>query len=120
MPDVTGRTAGPVSIQAYASGTEDAMPGAALVGEEGPELVYFNGGERVQTAAQTASVLSRAEPAALAPAARNATPVSVTFQIQGNATPETVQDLRTFGDEIVARVLSAIDDADEDDRRRGY
>ena len=107
-------------IPGHARGTNSAEPGVALVGEEGPELVYFNGGERVQTAAQTASVLSRAEPAALAPAARNATPVSVTFQIQGNATPETVQDLRTFGDEIVARVLSAIDDADEDDRRRGY
>lgn len=107
-------------IPGHARGTNSAEPGVALVGEEGPELVYFNGGERVQTAAQTASVLSRAEPAALAPAARNATPVSVTFQIQGNATPETVQDLRAFGDEIVARVLSAIDDADEDDRRRGY
>lgn len=107
-------------MRAYASGTANAAPGAALVGEDGPEVIYFNGGERVLNAAQTAAVQSRAESAALAPSARTAPPVSVTFQIQGNATPEVVQDLRAFGDEIVARVLDAIDDADEDDRRRAY
>ena len=40
-------------------GTLDAAPGLALVGEEGPELVNFGGGEVVYTAAETARILSR-------------------------------------------------------------
>ena len=34
-------------IKGYANGTDDADPGLALVGENGPELVNFNGGEQV-------------------------------------------------------------------------
>lgn len=43
----------------YATGTLDAEPGLALVGEEGPELVNFAGGEVVYTAAETANILAR-------------------------------------------------------------
>ena len=43
----------------YASGTEAAVRGVALVGEEGPELVYFNGGEQVYTADETNQILAR-------------------------------------------------------------
>lgn len=43
----------------YATGTFDAAPGLALVGEEGPELVDFGGGEVVYTASETANILSR-------------------------------------------------------------
>jgi hypothetical protein len=43
---------------ALASGTSSAPAGVALVGEEGPELVRFNGGESVFTAQQTARMLS--------------------------------------------------------------
>ena len=46
------------SLPAYASGTESAVPGLALVGEEGPELVTFRGGEHVYTANQTKTLLS--------------------------------------------------------------
>lgn len=42
----------------YASGTLDATPGIALVGEEGPELINFAGGEVVYTADETARILS--------------------------------------------------------------
>ena len=41
----------------YASGTENAERGVHLVGEEGPELVYFRGGEKVLDAQKTASAL---------------------------------------------------------------
>lgn len=37
----------------YASGTQSAARGLAWVGENGPELVNFRGGERVYTAAQS-------------------------------------------------------------------
>ena len=38
---------GTETLNRYAKGTQGAAPGLALVGEEGPELVVFNGGERV-------------------------------------------------------------------------
>lgn len=41
----------------YASGTLSAAPGLALVGENGPELVNFGGGEVVYTADQTRRIL---------------------------------------------------------------
>lgn len=112
-----------VPQRGYASGTDNAAPGFALVGEEGPELVYFNGGEKVMDAAKTADFRSNAAPAVsamLSPSAGSAPPVSVTFQIQGNATQETVQDLRAFADEIVDRVMDTIEGAEEDARRRAY
>ncbi len=46
----------------YATGTLDAEPGLALVGEEGPELVNFGGGEVVYTADETANILSKDTP----------------------------------------------------------
>ena len=42
----------------YATGTLDAAPGLALVGEEGPELVNFGGGEVVYTADETEKILN--------------------------------------------------------------
>ncbi|MGW6597911.1 transglycosylase SLT domain-containing protein [Streptomyces sp. NPDC055036] len=42
----------------YATGTMSASPGFALVGERGPELVNFQGGERVYPADETAGLLS--------------------------------------------------------------
>lgn len=47
----TGSTTG------YASGTRNAEPGVKLVGEEGPELMVFGGGEVVYTAEETARIL---------------------------------------------------------------
>ena len=112
------------SVPMYASGTENAAPGLALVGEEGPELVYFNGGEKVLNATRTASLQSNAVPAAsamLAPQTGGSmAPVSVTFQIGGSATPEVVQDLHGFADEIVGRVMDALEDAGVDAQRRAY
>lgn len=43
---------------AYAKGTLSAANGWALVGEEGPELVAFGGGERVYNAQKTRSMLT--------------------------------------------------------------
>jgi hypothetical protein len=44
-------------INRYASGTTSAKPGLAVVGEEGPELVQFRGGETVLNASRTQSAL---------------------------------------------------------------
>lgn len=51
-------------MQAYASGTDYATAGLALVGEAGPELVYFHGGERVLTADETQQALRSVYPTA--------------------------------------------------------
>ena len=51
----------PSSIgKGHARGTSSAAPGIKLVGEEGPELLEFRGGEKVYTAAQTRHMLRRA------------------------------------------------------------
>ena len=111
------------TVPMYASGTDNAAPGIALVGEEGPELVYFNGGEKVMDAAKTAAFQSNATPAvsAMLSATGGSSPsVQVVFQISGNATPETVQALQEYGDEFAARVLEVLEDAGADAQRRAY
>ena len=45
---------------AYASGTQSAKRGLALVGEEGPELMWMNGGETIATAEETARIARQA------------------------------------------------------------
>ncbi|MER6102401.1 transglycosylase SLT domain-containing protein [Streptomyces sp. NPDC001832] len=44
-------------IKGYASGTRSAARGVALVGEKGPELINFKGGERVYNDKETASMM---------------------------------------------------------------
>jgi len=46
-----------VGTRGYASGTLSAVPGLALVGENGPELINFGGGEVVYTADETRKIL---------------------------------------------------------------
>lgn len=52
----SGRSGGP-QMQAYASGTSYADAGLALVGEEGPELIWLRGGERILTSDETREAL---------------------------------------------------------------
>ena len=49
------------NIPGYAVGTESAAPGFAIVGENGPELVYFTGGETVLTAPETRAAFDEAQ-----------------------------------------------------------
>lgn len=131
-------------LPGYAVGTQSAAPGFALVGENGPELVYFNGGEQVMTAAETAAMRDSMSIQAVAFAPRlmeamsamrgvdrqyaqaipgdSKAPVSIqiTFDIDGNVTPETVESLRAYGDDFAERVLEVLEDAGMDIRRRSY
>lgn len=135
-----------MGVPGFASGTKSAPPGLAVVGENGPELVYFHGGEQVLNASETAAMQSKldaelqmvalhpqliaamnaraavpAEPRQTVGAAGNA-PVSmqVVFQISGNATRETVDALRDYGDDFARRVLEVMENAQEDAVRRAY
>jgi hypothetical protein len=49
-------------IPGFASGTRSAPSGLALVGERGPELVRFRGGEQVVSASRTSGMLSGSAP----------------------------------------------------------
>lgn len=137
-------SAGASSIPGYAVGTQSAEEGFAIVGENGPELVYFNGGEQVMTAEETAAMRDSMEIQAITFApqllealhsiqgdgALSAEPgagpgvgvveLQVVFQIQGNATPETVEALREYGDEFTERVLEVMEEAGIDTARRAY
>lgn len=132
-------------LQQYASGTESAAPGFALVGEHGPELVYFNGGEQVITAEETAAMRgglsAEMQMVSFAPqllqalasygsdavyadmgstGGAPAAVINVSFQIEGNASPETVEQLRAYGDEFAERVREIIEEVNADNGRRVY
>ena len=116
----------------------------ALVGENGPELVYFNGGEQVMTAEETAAMRESMEIQAVTFApqllealhaihgdgALSAEPgagsgagsveLQIVFQINGGASPETVEALREYGDEFAERVLEVMEEAGIDTARRAY
>ena len=132
------------SIPGYAVGTQSAAPGFALVGENGPELVYFNGGEQVMTAEETAAMRESMEIQAITFApqllealhaihgdgALSAEPgagsgagsveLQIVFQINGSASPEMVEALREYGDEFAERVLEVMEEAGIDTARRAY
>lgn len=132
------------SIPGYAVGTQSAAPGFALVGENGPELVYFNGGEQVMTAEETAAMRESMEIQAITFApqllealhaihgdgALSAEPgagsgagsveLQIVFQINGSASSETVEALCEYGDEFAERVLEVIEEAEYDRRRVSF
>jgi phage-related tail protein len=54
IPSVTIGISG---LHHFATGTQSASAGFALVGEQGPEIVRFGGGEQVSTAGDTARML---------------------------------------------------------------
>lgn len=123
MAAIQGAMAGGLSVtRGYASGTTDAAPGFAMVGENGPELVFFQGGEQVLNARDTAALQARPSLSALPASTGGGEPVVVQiyFQIEGNATPDTVQQLRQYGDEFAANVIRVYEDHFRDVERRSY
>lgn len=116
----TGIAAGLSITRGYASGTENAAPGFAMVGERGPELVLFAGGEQVLNARETAALQARPALSAQPAYSYGGEPMTVQifFQIEGNATPETVDRLRAYGGEFEARVRRVFDDYVRDKARR--
>ena len=109
-------------LNGYATGTESAAPGFALVGEEGPELVFFRGGEQVLNARETAALQAQPAVSALPSGGYGGQPlvVQIYFQIEGGATSRTVEQLYEFGDEFEARVRRVMDDYAADGARRRY
>lgn len=107
----------------YASGTDNAAPGWAEVGENGPELMFFNGGEKVLNAAQTAALRNKARPALSAipspsGAGGGAPSIQLTVHVDGNATQETVDALSAGAEGIIEEIMDRLEYAEADRRRR--
>ena len=102
---------------AYASGTANAARGVALVGERGPELVFFRGGEQVMTAEETRTALS---PLPMKQSSQ-VVDISIAPQFVVNGEPTDLDDrLREFATVLVAEVQDAISEAGIDAKRGAY
>lgn len=141
-PSGNGSTDTGINLPGYAGGTHNAERGFAVVGENGPELVYFNGGEQVMTAAETAAAMAAAtslqtraaevyamtDPSRHADAlvsnggggSTNIPPIQVNVTVQGNASSETIEDIRSVTEEMIGEILDAIDERKADRSRRSY
>lgn len=113
----------------YAAGTISATKGFHLVGEKGPEIVYFNGGEQVLNATETAAVKERyAMPNPIGATAssnhnlRDSKPINITnnFNIEGNASSETVNALSDFGDSLKQMMREVLEDVLVEKHRMAY
>lgn len=106
----------------YATGTTDAEPGFAMVGENGPELVFFGGGEQVVNATETAALQRQPALSAATSGGYGGEPmvIQIYFQFEGSATPEAVAQLREYGAEFEARVRQVMEDCALDSARRRY
>ncbi|WP_030777366.1 hypothetical protein [Streptomyces sp. NRRL S-920] len=81
----------------YGLGTPGARSGPAIVGEHGPELVGFRGGERVESNAALRDLVGNG--------GTTTVEVNVPVTVQGNATPGTVDKLQR---ELVPKLTMAI------------
>lgn len=113
-------------IPAHAAGTDNASPGLALVGEKGPELVMFNGGESVFNADETQSYLraltgnaSRLEAIAGFGDRQIVITVSPSFTIEGDDS-SLESRIRHFSDELKSEIFDALDEAGIDAKRGVY
>ncbi len=95
--------------QGYATGTTNATSGVHLVGEYGPELVAFRGGESVLNAAQTKDALSSPINISLSP--------SYTFSGNGDGMDSMLQQQN---DSLRTMILEVIEEAQADSRRRAF
>lgn len=97
---------------AYASGTDYAENGIALVGEEGPELVAMRGGERVVDADNTRALLSGGSGAQIT--------IAPQFVVNGEVSDMTEEKLQEVSERLVDMVRDALEEAGIDRQRSVY
>ena len=91
----------------YASGTNNATKGIHLVGENGPELVYFSGGETVLNAEKTRNIITSG--GYLNPNTIESTQLLNTSNVyNNNIYNKSNIDMNTLGNIIANAVTSAI------------
>lgn len=108
----------------FAGGTDCAPRGLALVGERGPELVQLSGGERIIPADRTARLLGGNVNTLTvnegAGAGGGVMELHMKFEVNGNASPETVLALRSYAGEIKELVRSVLREERIDAKRRAF
>ena len=108
----------------YAEGTESATRGVHLVGEEGPELVYFEGGEKVIPASETASLMQNVQPLEAMPAESAAGGdgggfnVALTINVTGSG--DAGEQVQAAGESLRAQLESMLEDYMSERDRRVY
>ena len=88
----------------YAGGTANAAPGWAVVGENGPEAVRFHGGETVIPSTRTEGMLEGGAGQSV---------YDIKISVQGAVSEADAQTIKRA-------VYEAIDEIEEDKKRRGY
>ena len=116
----------------YAGGTNDAEEGWHMVGEHGPELMHFNGGEQVLDANKTAQLMDQAnamnaEPMSALPANNSGSGGGTTIQFSpqytftGQMNADELQAILDQHDNAMRDQLEdIIDDIENDRGRRRY
>ena len=103
-------------LHAYAKGTDNASPGLALVGEYGPELVAFGGGERVFTATETRRIVEAQSPRS----GGQVITLAPQFVLQGVSDGNMADKLQECADTLIDLVVERLEDMDMDVRRSAY
>jgi len=116
----------------YASGTDYASPGVHIVGENGPEIIDFGGGEAVYNAIETERMLrtlintynsfsSDVLPSSLSignSAGRVEISISPIFNISGDE--NAADKLEEYGDIIADKVLEKLSEIGIDAKRGAF
>ncbi|MGN1339345.1 MAG: phage tail tape measure protein [Oscillospiraceae bacterium] len=103
-------------LRQYATGTYSADYGYALVGEEGPELVKMSGGERVYNTSETRAIAAELSEGGQTIINITASP---SFTVSGN-TDDIESTMQQYSNELVDRVMDALESAGIDRKRCVY
>lgn len=117
MPSIPKPGGGGTTYSAKASGTDYAAEGVTLVGEEGPELVYMGGGEKVLTAHETVNALSGASGVG-----SNSYDISFqnTYNVSGGNASEIRKVLEEHDADLRGQLESILQDIRTDELRTRY
>ena len=117
IPYASGIELNKNEFNAYAGGTDYAERGWAMVGENGPELAYFGGGEQVFTAAETKAILGGGN------SETNSVPESITiapqFYINGSGS-DLRDNMQEISDQMVELIENTLRNRGIDARRGAY
>ena len=112
----------PTGGSAYAEGTDNATQGVHLVGEDGPELVYFKGGETVIPADETAAMMNQARTISatpiVSPSDGGNVNVNLTINVDGGG--NSVEQIHEAGEALKEQFVELLEDYMADRARRVY
>lgn len=96
----------------YASGTDYAASGFALVGEEGPEIVYMHGGEKVIDAENTRAIMGGGQ--------NNTITISPQIVINNSGGEIDEAQVSDLSERLISDVMDALEEAGINRKRSAY